>query len=135
MKNTLADVSRVWIYQSDKPFSASEATDIKNQIKAFCKIWTIHNQWLKADGDLLHDRFIVLMVDESQAGASGCSIDKSVHFIQSLESKFGANMFDRMTFAYQENGEVKTAHRDVFADLYAKNGKIQRMILWCLIIW
>lgn len=119
--NTLADQSRIWIYQSNQPFPSSEIENIKTHLQSFCTSWTSHNRWLKADGAILHDRFIVLMVDETQAGASGCSIDKSVHFIQSLEAKYGVNMFDRMLFAYQQDGEIKTAHRDEFSNLYAQN--------------
>jgi hypothetical protein len=72
----------------------------------------------------MQNRFVVLMVDESQAGASGCSIDKSVYFVQGVEQAFGVKMFDRMLFAYQnEAGEVKTASSIEFDQLY-KNGLI-----------
>ena len=54
------------------------------------------------------------MVDESQAGASGCSIDKSVHFMQQLETKFHINLFDRFNLAYREGDEVLSAPRNVF---------------------
>ena len=60
----------------------------------------------------------VLMVDESKAGASGCSIDKSVHFIKSIGSKYQTEMFDRMNFAYKIEDEIKTADREEFVELY-----------------
>ncbi len=101
ISNILADTSRVWIYQSNQAFSAAQAQEIQLKIKAFCKSWVSHSNQLKADGALVHNRFVVLSVDESQAGASGCSIDKSVHFIKGIEQTFGVNMFDRMLFAYQ----------------------------------
>ena len=58
------------------------------------------------------------MVDESLAGASGCSIDKSVHFIKQLEQHYSIDLFDRMTFTYKDGDQVKTAPRDEFAALY-----------------
>ena len=63
------------------------------------------------------------MVDETQAGASGCSIDKSVHFIKRLEIDYSTNFFDRLTFAYIKDEEVYTAHQDTFREMYA-NGAI-----------
>ncbi|MGB0862223.1 MAG: hypothetical protein ACPGXZ_04860 [Saprospiraceae bacterium] len=124
ISNILADTSRVWIYQSNQAFSAAQAQEIQLKIKAFCKSWVSHSNQLKADGALVHNRFVVLSVDESQAGASGCSIDKSVHFIKGIEQTFGVNMFDRMLFAYQNQaGEVKTASSMQFSELY-KDGLI-----------
>ncbi len=63
------------------------------------------------------------MVDESQAGASGCSIDKSVYFIKEIENVLQINLFDRLTFAYKDGNEIKTAQRDDFARLF-NEGKI-----------
>ena len=120
--STLADTSKVWIYQSDKAFTQDESIEIQNHVDIFCKNWVSHSNELKAAGKLIHNRFIVLMVDESNAGASGCSIDKSVHFVKSVESKYKVGMFDRMNFSYQIDGEVKTASRDEFAELY--NNKV-----------
>ena len=117
----LADTSKTWIYQSNRAFTQDEAIEIQNYIDVFCKKWVSHSNELKAAGQLVQNRFIVLMVDESNAGASGCSIDKSVHFIKSIGSKYETDMFDRMNFAYQIEGEVKTAHREEFTKLYNSN--------------
>lgn len=121
--NNLPDTSRVWIYQAQQAFSAELSAEIQQQVQAFAQQWVSHNRALRASGEVLHDQFIVLMVDESQAGASGCSIDKSVHFMQALEAKYGINLFDRMTFTYKDGDQVMTAPREQFARLYAE-GKI-----------
>ena len=99
--------SRIWLYLSDRPLTDMEVNDINLALKHFAKEWTAHGANLKAHGEILYNRFIVLMVDESDAGASGCSIDKSVHFIQMLERKYNVSLFNRMLVAYQENNEVK----------------------------
>lgn len=121
--NNLPDTSRVWIYQAQQAFSAELSAEIQQQVQAFAQQWVSHNRALRASGEVLYDQFIVLMVDESQAGASGCSIDKSVHFMQALEAKYGINLFDRMTFTYKDGDQVMTAPREQFARLYAE-GKI-----------
>lgn len=110
--------ARVWIYQADRLFTELEVSQLKEKLAQFTEQWVSHNRQLRAAGDVLHDRFVVLMVDESQAGASGCSIDKSVYFLQHLEQAFGVRLFDRLNFAWLENSEVKTAPSEAFPDLY-----------------
>ena len=90
--------ARVWIYQSNRPFSATEITSLQIKVQAFAKHWVSHNNALRAWGEVLQKHFILLMVDESMAGASGCSIDKSVYFMQSLENEYGITLFDRLLF-------------------------------------
>ena len=119
----LPETTRVWIYQSNRPFSAEEQTQLRPALQRFADQWVSHNQQLHSFADLYHDRFLVLMVDESHAGASGCSIDSSVRFIKQIESALGVDLFDRMRFSYKDGAEVRTVPRDEFAKLYA-DGKI-----------
>lgn len=110
--------TRVWVYQSNKQFSSEIVPRLKQVVDQFAQNWVSHNRQLRAHGDVLHDRFIILAVDETQADASGCSIDKSVHFLKQLESELGVDLFDRMTFAWKEGDEVKTADQAAFSSLY-----------------
>lgn len=117
--NNFADESRVWIYQSNHPFDESTSAQIREELQAFARQWVSHNRALKAHAEILHNQFIVLVVDETNAGASGCSIDASVHFLKNLQAKYGVDLFDRMKFAYLQKDEIKLADRLSFAQLYA----------------
>ena len=117
------DSARVWIYQSTTPIGEEKVIEIQRHLKTFAKNWVSHNNQLSAFADIFHSQFVVLMVDENQAGASGCSIDKSVHFLKQLEQHYNLNLFDRMTFTYKEGETVKTASREEFTMLY-ESGKI-----------
>jgi hypothetical protein len=117
---TLHPSSRVWIYQSNKELSGETVDFLKIEIANFVSQWTAHNHALKAWGDLLENRFIVLMVDESQAGASGCSIDKSVAFVKYCADKLALDFFDRFNFAYRKDAKLYTADRTEFENLYRK---------------
>lgn len=112
--------ARVWVYQSSRTFSEKEVAEVQGALVAFSRQWTSHNLKLKATGEVLYNRFIVLAVDESQAGASGCSIDKSVAFIRSLQTVLDTDLFDRMRFAFLSEGEMYSIPREEFASLYAK---------------
>ncbi len=115
--------TRVWIYQGARPFTDSEIAEVQQHLAQFATQWVSHNRALRAFAKVFHKQFIVLMVDESQAGASGCSIDASVSFIRKLSQHYSIDFFDRMTFAYQDGDVVKTAKRNDFKALYAA-GKI-----------
>ncbi|MDX5320607.1 MAG: hypothetical protein LPK45_05885 [Bacteroidota bacterium] len=99
--------SRVWVYTSNRSFSSEEVLALNQQIESFTKGWTAHNQQLKATGTLLHSRLLVLVVDETQAGASGCSIDSSVHFIQELGKQYQCDFFTRELVGLPSNDLVR----------------------------
>jgi hypothetical protein len=115
--------SRVWVYQSDRKLTDAEALQIQVQLDNFATGWTAHNNQLLAKAEIRYNRFLILIVDESQAGASGCSIDKSVNFIKQLEQQFGINLFDRFNLAYRDGEEVLSVPRHQFEELL-KTGKI-----------
>ena len=117
---SLPPSTRVWIYQASEPFAESDIPGIRQRLKEFAREWVSHNQALRSYGDVWHDRFVVLMVDESQAGASGCSIDKSVHFLQDLTEVTGIDLFDRMVFSYRDDRTIRSVPRDEFVELYAQ---------------
>ena len=123
MNQSLSDNSRIWIYQAKEEIAAEILPQLQIELDNFARQWVSHSNALRAKAEIHHNRFLVLMVDESQAGASGCSIDKSVHFMQAVERKFDLNLFDRMTFTYEIDGQIHAASRDTFADLY-NNGEI-----------
>lgn len=118
----LSPASRVWIYQSTRPFLPEEQQRISMETAAFARSWTAHNQQLKAWGGVVEDRFVVLMVDESMTNASGCSIDTSVHFIQELEKKFGLELFNRLLLTYKGDDGLHTIALDDLAKLYQTGG-------------
>ena len=120
INKNLTPSTRVWVYQSKRPFSDQEIPQVSSEIQQFAQGWVSHNRQLKAHAEVIHNRFLVLMVDESMAGASGCSIDKSVHFMQQLGQAYNTDLFDRMTFAWMDGDEVKTASNAEFAALYQK---------------
>ena len=97
----LPDSSRVWIFQANRSFSEDELEQIQPMVLTFLEDWTAHGQILKAGFEIRYNRFIVLGLDESQASASGCSIDASVRFIQSLEKEYNVDLLDKMNVSFK----------------------------------
>ena len=113
----ISENSRVWIYQSDRSFSDIEKAQIEELLNNFTLQWQAHGYQLAAFAEIRHHRFIVLLVDESEAGASGCSIDKSVKLMQQIESDYNVNLFDRFNIAYRKGNEVVSYNRNQFEAL------------------
>lgn len=118
-----SEQSRVWIYQSDRELYDDEVKQLHEILNKFASEWTAHNHQLKAKAEIRYNRFLILIVDEDQAGASGCSIDKSVNFIKKLEQEFKISLLDRFNLAYREGEKVLSAPRDEFEELL-RSGKI-----------
>src|SRR6476620_6198806 len=97
--NDFADDSKVWIYQSNRPFTLHEALQIEALLEEFTCRWKSHSIYVKGFGNLFFGQFIILMADETATGVSGCSTDSSVRLIKEIEKVFGVNMFDRMALA------------------------------------
>jgi len=115
--------ARIWIYQNQGEIADDKVDAIRNDLNDFVEGWSAHQQPLAAFADVIYQRFIVLLVDEKLNMASGCSIDTSVNFVRSLESKYELDLFDRFTFSYQKDGMVHTLPKVRFAELY-KSGEI-----------
>ena len=115
----LPDHSRIWIYQSSREFTRDEIESISAETENFLQTWTAHDKSLKAGFEIRYNRFLILMIDEKVAGASGCSIDKSVHFVQALEKKYDINFLDRMKFAFDSENGVEVVSGDRFRELFS----------------
>lgn len=99
---SLPDSSKVWIYQANRSFSASEIEEINSKLDVFIANWTAHGSDLKAGFDIRYKRFIILALDQDLQAATGCSIDASVHFIQGLEKDYNVDLMDKMNVSYKQ---------------------------------
>lgn len=94
-----------------------EATRVREKIKQFVGGWNSHKVGVIGDGELLYNRFVILMADEMQVAVSGCSIDSSVHFIKGLGHEYQTNFFDRWLIAYKKGDLVHSCNREDFEKL------------------
>ena len=119
--DNLSSESRVWIYGAERALTAAETATVRKRSQEFVAQWMSHQQSLSAAADVLHNRFLVLAVDETQAEASGCSIDGSVNFVKELGAEIGVDFFNRMRFSYRDQqGKIHTVGREEFKLLYAQ---------------
>ena len=102
--------SKVWIYTANRQLSEKDKEIIAEEMSKFLPQWAAHGNSLFGNYSVEFDCFLILVVDESQASASGCSIDSSVHFIKELGAKLNVDFFNRLNMVIDENGVLKRVH-------------------------
>lgn len=112
--------ARVWVYKAGRDLGQAEQKLVRERGGAFTSEWSAHGAQLDACVDVMLDRFVVIAVDEEQALASGCSIDKSVGFIKQLEHDLNLMLTDRMLVMYERDGRVQSCHLDELPTLLSE---------------
>ena len=104
----IAFEARVWVYQANRNLNVQETGTITETLKAALEGWEAHGQPLVASGKVFLNRFVVIAVDETEALPSGCSIDKSTHWLQEIGGQLGVDFFDRSVAYLDADGQVQT---------------------------
>lgn len=114
---TFSPQSKVWVYQSNRPFTDNEVASVQQKLNDFTAQWKAHGHQLSAKAEVLHHFFIVFTVDEASAGVTGCSIDSSVRIIKEIEQEYKVDLFDRFNMAYRVDGKVIVTNKEDFETL------------------
>jgi hypothetical protein len=104
---SLPSTSRIWIYQSDRPFENEQIQVLGEILSQFCSSWETHGKPIKSSFRISDKQFIIIAVDEEFNSASGCSIDKSVLIIKEIEQQTGASLLDRTMVGWKKDNEVQ----------------------------
>lgn len=104
----MPDYSRVWIYQADHKLSENDEQVVRDRIQRFCEGWNTHGNLMPTSFELIDSQILILAVDESRLGASGCSIDSSVRTLRELENALNINLTDQGKISLKKaSGEMK----------------------------
>jgi hypothetical protein len=121
----LPDAARTWVFGSDKTLDQSATDVLLREVDRFLSQWNAHGAPLTVGRDWKYGRFLTVAVDQSTAGASGCSIDGLFRALKTLEARLGASMVTSgLVFYRDETGEIQSVDREQFSALGAE-GKIQ----------
>ncbi|RAJ97904.1 hypothetical protein LX87_02810 [Larkinella arboricola] len=106
--NQLPDTARVWIYQSARPLTDAEVSAIENELQPAVDNWAAHGTPLLGSAQLLHNRFLIVGVDEGHHLPSGCSIDASVRWVREIGLALKTDFFDRSAAFVTAEGAIET---------------------------
>jgi len=100
--------SRVWVYQSSRKFSITEALQLEGILKNFLSTWHAHGDPVKGYANLFFGQFIIIMADETSTVVSGCSTDSSVQMIREIEKTFNVELFNRTALAFIVKDKIES---------------------------
>ncbi|MFN3998004.1 hypothetical protein [Algoriphagus sp.] len=104
----MPEYSRVWVYQADQKLSETDEKIVQERMKAFCEGWNTHGNLMPTSFEIVESQILILAVDESNLGASGCSIDSSVRTLRELEKALNINFTDQGKISLKKSsGEMK----------------------------
>lgn len=116
----LPDSARVWVYGVDRELDRSAESALLEEVDNYLTSWSAHGVPLAAARKWKDGRFLTVGVDQSQAGASGCSIDGLFRTLKSLEPKIGAAVVTSgLIFFRGKDGHIRSVTRDEFSELGA----------------
>ena len=101
------DDSRIWVFTSNRKISADEQGEIGTELRGFLDKWAAHGTPLMADYLWLNEYQVAIVLDQSQAGASGCSIDTQTRFMRKLGDERNIDWFDRMHLILEDESGVR----------------------------
>lgn len=105
----MPEFSRVWVYQAERSLTDQELSKVANRLTAFCESWNTHGSLMPTSFEIIDDQIILLAVDESNLGASGCSIDSSVRTLRELESQLGIDLTNQGKVSYKNQDKIEVS--------------------------
>ena len=126
--NQLPDHARFWIFTSNRFLTQKEIASLNNELSLFVQKWTAHKQDLNASFSLMDDAILVVGVDESQTGASGCSIDSMTKEIFRLSQQMNIDWLNRFSVVIKSSEGNRAVNANDLKQLFSE-GKINEQTL------
>ena len=92
--DSLPDDARLWVFAASEQVTGDRAGTLLNAVDKWLADWKAHGEPLTCARDWRDDRFLAIGVDQSTAGASGCSIDALFRVFKELRATGGPSMLD-----------------------------------------
>ena len=111
----LPDDARLWVFAAAEPLSDDKAQQLLAVVDTWLSNWKAHGEPLACGRDWRDDRFLAVGVDQSTAGASGCSIDALFKVFQKIQSSIGTSMLVGGRVFYRDReGRIEATDRNSF---------------------
>lgn len=113
----LPDAARLWVFGATTPLTGAQRDALDADLTGFIRTWAAHGSSLMAAHAIVHDTFVVVAVDESVQGASGCSIDALSRHLAALETALDLTLLDGARIWYRTGaGDIVSCERHEFRD-------------------
>ena len=122
--DALPDDARVWVFGAANGLDNVASERLLGAVDDFLAQWNAHGSPLVCARDWRDERFLAIGVDQSTAGASGCSIDGLFRTLARLEPELGTTLLGGGRVYYRDSdGRVIATTRAMF-DQLGREGQI-----------
>ena len=114
--HTLPDDARLWVFAASDRLTGERADRLLAAVDEWLSEWKAHGEPLTCARDWRDDGFLAIGVDQSTAGASGCSIDALFRVLQDLQGTLGTSLLGGGRVFYRDrDGQIVATDRGAFA--------------------
>ena len=111
----LPDDARLWAFAASRRLTEDEAVRLLAATEPFLAGWAAHRTPLATAHEWRFNQFLFIAVDETAAGASGCSIDTLMSFVRELEQQLEVRFTDHGSVWFRDQaGAIQCATREEF---------------------
>lgn len=126
----IPDQAKLWVYPSSRKLYPQEIPALKEQIEAFLTALNSGGVTLKCSYEIKYDRFIVVMIDDTE-----CELDLEVHhelseFILDLEKKYKILLMDKINVCYKQGEFVQYKDLVAFKKMIKSKGVSPKTIVF-----
>jgi hypothetical protein len=112
--------ARTWVFGADRNLEEGPTDLLLREVDRFLSQWHAHGAPLTTARDWKYGRFLTVAVDQSTAGASGCSIDGLFRSLKALEPRLGASLVTSGVVYFRgRKGPIECVDRERFTALSA----------------
>jgi len=123
--SSLPDAARIWVFVSADPLTPNQQAELARLLSAQLATWTAHRRELRVAYNLLHNRFVIVAVDESATAPSGCSIDALFNLMRNCGDAIGNALVDTADIVWRSPEGLHAETRESFNQL-ARSGRVDR---------
>jgi hypothetical protein len=117
----LPDDARVWVFAASDALDGQHAATLLREVESYLAQWKAHGEPLTCSRDWREGHFLAVGVDQSTAGASGCSVDALFRILHRLQSTLGTSLVGGGRVFYRDHlGQVKAVDRAALEALAAR---------------
>jgi hypothetical protein len=104
---SISNDAKVWVYPSSRKFYPTEIEEIEQKVKQFVESWKPEDENFKVSYQLLYNRFIILVADDTETSLTNADMDASVSFILQLQETYKVELLDKMNACFKQGEYVQ----------------------------
>ncbi len=126
----ISEEAKLWVFPSSRKFYPQEIAGLKNAIEKFFTNWRNDQKILKASYELRYNRFILIVVDNTEITLSLEAHDALISFIQQLETAYEVLLLDKINVSYKQGEFVQYKDLKEFKKMMKTRGVSSKTIVF-----